>query len=215
LLRRTICGLTTQNYNRVFLQLTRGLRRDGITLAALVKLLLGQTGETVEWPSDAKFKEAWLSRSAYDLGNAKLVYILKRLSESYLSSKMEPLPFSKQPTVEHILPQSWIEHWPLPDGTSGLDAVELWSVNDGDPRAEATATRNSQLQTMGNLAIIMQALNSSQSNSAWRDKKAALLEHSLLPINQQLQTEEVWDENAIRRRGESLFNRALTLWRRW
>lgn len=31
LVRRAFCNLTTKNYNRVFLTLTRNLRRDGVT----------------------------------------------------------------------------------------------------------------------------------------------------------------------------------------
>ena len=66
------------------------------------------------------FKEAWLNRPAYDLGNTKLVHILARLNETYLTGKVEPLSFEEQPSVEHLMPQDWIEHWPLPDGSEGM-----------------------------------------------------------------------------------------------
>jgi hypothetical protein len=212
LLRRAICAMSTKNYNRIFLQLTKGLRRDGIDPEILIKQLSAQSGESVAWPSDAAFKDAWLNRSAYDLGNTRLVHILGRLNETYLTSKVEPLSFEEQPSVEHILPQDWIEHWPLPDGSKGMTFWEALNAEDGDPRASASELRDRSLQTMGNLTILMQPLNTAQSNSAWKDKKPELMKHSLLPINQDLHDVEIWDESAIAERGENTFKRALRIW---
>lgn len=77
LLRRAICGLTTKNYNRVFLSLTRALRRDGMTPENLAKLLSSLTGDSTEWPSDERFAEAWHTHHAYHLlNNPKIVYVL-------------------------------------------------------------------------------------------------------------------------------------------
>jgi hypothetical protein len=146
-----------------------------------VKQLNAQSGESAEWPSDAAFREAWLKKPAYDLGNAKLVHILARLNETYLTGKVEPLSFEDQPSIEHLLPRDWIEHWALPGGADGMTDSELIDAAEDDPRAFATETRNHALQTMGNLTILMQALNTAQSNSAWKDKKPELMKHSLLP----------------------------------
>ena len=76
------------------------------------------------------------------------------------------------------------------------------------------ASRNAALQTMGNLTILTQALNSSVSNSKWSIKKPALLQHSLLPINQHFYAAPVWDEAAIAARSDDLLKRALTIWPR-
>lgn len=188
------------------------MRRDGINLENLTKQLNAQSGESVAWPSDATFKEAWLNRPAYDLGNTKLVHILARLNETYLTGKIEPLSFDEQPSVEHLMPQNWIEHWPLPDGSEGMRDRDLSDAAEDDPRAFATELRNRSLQTMGNLTILMQPLNTAQSNSAWKDKTPELMKHSLLPINQDLHDIEVWDENAIAVRGETTFEHALKIW---
>jgi Protein of unknown function (DUF1524) len=212
LLRRAVCVMNTKNYNRIFLQLTKSLRRDGISSANLTKQLKAQSGESGEWPSDIAFREAWLNKPAYELGNAKLVHILTRLNETYLTSKIEALSFEYQPSVEHILPRDWIAQWPLPDGSHGMTNSKLFFAPDDDPRAFATEVRNQALQTMGNLTILMQALNTAQSNSAWKDKKPELMKHSLLPINQDLHDIEIWDENAIASRGEKTFERALMIW---
>lgn len=215
LLRRAICGLTTKNYNRIFLSLIRNLRRDEVTADNLIKQLSEQKGESTEWPSDEAFREAWQSRHIYQmLNNPKIVHILKRLSDTYFKSKMESLAIEGSLTVEHILPQSWVENWPLADGTQGMTYSELWEAADDDPRAAATKARHAALQTLGNLTILTQPLNSAVSNSGWEKKKPEMLLHSLLPINQNLHNVITWDETAIQKRGEELFQRALEIWPR-
>ena len=198
LLRRAVCGYTTKNYNRVFLSLTRSLRRDGICAENVAQRLATQSGESVEWPTDAVFSEAWRTQHAYRiLDNAKIVYILTRLNDTYFESKTEAVSIQHPLTVEHILPQYWLEHWPLSDGIEGMNYYELVDADENDPRATATRRRNALLQTFGNLTILTSALNSSVSNSPWHEKRPELLRHSLLPINQQLHNEDVWDEGAI------------------
>jgi len=214
LLRRAVCGLSTKNYNRIFLQLTRGLRRDGISAENLKNQLAIQSGDSAEWPSDGTFKRAWIEKPAYELGNAKLVHIFSKLCETYITTLTEPLRFMQQPTIEHVMPQKWVANWPLPDGSKGMEDAELWLAKDTDPCAKATSQRKQAVQTFGNLTILTQALNSTQSNSAWADKQILMLQHSLLPINLDFHDVDVWDESAIALRGEKLFERALKIWPR-
>lgn len=213
LLRRAVCGLTTKNYNRVFLSLTRALRTEGTSADRLKAHLSGLRGESVEWPDDSVLEQAWLTKHAYQtLQHSKIVHILKRLSETYLTSLHESLTIEGQLTVEHIMPQAWMEHWPLGDGSQGIRPEEMWSVDPNDPRIPPTRRRNAAVQTLGNLTILTQPLNSSLSNSSWGVKKPALLLSSLLPINQHLHSFEAWDEVAIEKRGSDLFARAVGLW---
>ena len=79
LLRRAVCGLTTKNYNRVFLTMTRALRKDGTSPANLRNHLLSLTGDSTAWPTDAQFGNAWMTTHAYAaLNNPKLVHIFRR-----------------------------------------------------------------------------------------------------------------------------------------
>lgn len=214
LLRRAVCGLTTKNYNRVFLGLTRTLRREGMTSDNLATQLRGQVGDSTEWPSDAAFAEAWRSIHAYQmLNNPKLVHVMKRLSQTYLTNKMEDIQIEGPLTVEHILPQHWIDSWPLQDGSRGMTWIELIDADPEDLRAVATSRRKAALQTFGNLTLLTQPLNSSVSNGPWAEKKPQLA-LSLLPINQQLHAVDVWDESAIRQRSDDLLERALSVWPR-
>lgn len=213
LLRRAVCGYTTKNYNRVFLQLTRMLRESGPSSRMIVEHLSGLTGDSAVWPDDHVFKEAWMLKHAYQaLQNQKLVYILRRLDAEYRTAKNEDIQVTGPLSVEHIMPQNWLEHWPLRDGGRGMPTPELWTAASDDERAKATKFRHALVQTMGNLTILTQPLNSSVSNSAWSDKRPALMKASLLPINQSLGTREIWDERFIAQRGEELFAHAVKLW---
>jgi uncharacterized protein with ParB-like and HNH nuclease domain len=215
LLRRAVCNLTTKNLNRVFLGLTRSLRKSGLSHAGLKGELLALAGDSTAWPTDEQFREAWRSAHVYlIMNNPKIVHIYKRLNETYLATKKERVSVDGMLTVEHLLPQNWIDHWPMQDGSKGLGMVELSQALQGDPRAEATRKRNAAAQTFGNLTILTQALNAAASNSPWTKKRPELLRHSLLPINQQLQSVDIWDEEAISTRSEELFQRALLLWPR-
>lgn len=216
LLRRAVCNLGTKNYNRIFLSLTRGMRKDETFNAeALKELLFSQTGESSFWPDDAVFSQALLSNPLYGpLNNPKLVHIYKRLNSTYMSSKSEAVKFSEPPSIEHIMPQSWIENWPLSDNSKGMNFSELFTAEADDPRAVKSRARDAAIQTLGNLTILSAALNSAQSNYHWKKKRPELLKHSLLPINQKLSEMETWDENAIAVRGKELLGKALRIWQR-
>lgn len=215
LLRRAVCDLTTKNYNRIFLTLTRKTRNDGISASAIRGTLLEQSGESAAWPDDAKFREAWLTRPTYwTLSSGKLVHLFTRLNQTFVSSKSESIVFATPPTIEHIMPQTWIENWPLADGSQGLDDSEVAEAPDFDARVVATRNRNAAIQTIGNLTILSQGLNSAQSNLPWDQKRPELLTHSLLPINQNLAMHSLWDEAVIEARGKELFDRAVQIWKR-
>lgn len=215
LLRRGVCGRTTKNYNRVFLAITRTLRRDGVSSENLKDHLLAQSGDSVEWPTDDTFAEAWRTSHAYQiLDNRKIVHILKRLNDTYYGNKMEKVSIEDPLSVEHILPQEWIENWPLDDGSRGMEFFELSDAEEGHPGATQTRARNAALHTFGNLTILTQKLNSFISNGPWTKKQPALQSHSLLPINQELQNQDVWNESAIVTRSSELLEHALRVWPR-
>ncbi|WP_437994719.1 HNH endonuclease family protein [Sorangium sp. So ce145] len=205
-------GWTTKSYNRIFLNLARVLRTAGTSSEILRVTLSGLSGESSAWPTDAQFSEAWLSGNAYELTSPKVVHILRRVGEEHLTNLSERITIDSPLTVEHIMPQNWLEKWTLPSGEKGLSGTELWEAKPDDSKAVATKRRNDLVQTFGNLTLVTQALNSTVSNSAWITKRPALMSASLLPINQQLHEHVTWDEEAIQKRGKDLLNKALKLW---
>ena len=183
---------------------------------ALKSALLSLAGETVEWPTDDAFRAGWKSQPVYEnLQQARIVHVLRRLSDTYLGSKSEHISIDSPLTVEHILPQNWVENWPLKDGSTGLTETEIWTTEDRtDPKVVMSEARDRLLHTIGNLTILTQELNSSVSNSAWEIKSPALLQASLLPINLQLHSVKTWDEMTIEQRSDDLFARAIQIWPR-
>jgi hypothetical protein len=94
-----------------------------------------------------------------------------------MSMKSENLAFSQPPTVEHDI----LANWPLPDGSKGLNFMELYSASEADPRVIATMARERAIQTLGNLTSLRSSLNSAQSNLGWQQKRPELMRYSLAP----------------------------------
>jgi uncharacterized protein with ParB-like and HNH nuclease domain len=214
IVRRGICGLTTKNYNRVFLGLAESVHTDP-SPAQLIRHLAGLEGPSVEWPSDDAFAGAWLSSDMYtSLRQARVAHILKRLNEDFFDSKVERFILTSKLSIEHLLPQEWITNWKLPDGSSGLRASELVALDPADERAIATLRRNGLVHKIGNLTLVTQPLNSTASNAAWEIKKEKIRESSILPLNRELQDAQNWDEQAIGKRSAALLERARRIWPR-
>lgn len=215
LLRRSVLGWSTKAYNRIFLSLVKQLRKQspGTVPEALEYALGALAGETSAWPSDEQFGKAWMNGSAYrELNRAKITHIFARLSSTYQTNKTEELAINSELTVEHIMPQNWLVSWPLPSGERGVDWAESSNTEPDDSRAAASRNREQYIHTFGNLTILTQALNSAISNGPWTEKKLALLQSSLLPINLQLGACDRWDEESISKRGRALLDRALRIW---
>ena len=149
------------------------------------------------------------------MNNPRLVHVLKRLSDAFRDNKTGQVTVEGQLTVEHLLPQSWIDHWPLSDGSRGLTDEELISASGDNPRVTATRARKQALHTIGNLTILPPGANSWVSNAPWEEKGPKILSKALLPINASLlHNVRTWDECTIKQRGMALFGKALAIWPR-
>lgn len=211
LLRRAVCGLTTKNYNRTFLTLTRAMHQVAPTAEAIGAHLAQLTGDSTEWPRDDRFKLAWMNEPLYEqLNNPKNTYILRRLNDAVMGRYAEQVELRGELTLEHLLPQDWLDHWPLSDGSKGYTEKQLVKANADDPTARATMARDQALQTIGNLTLLTRPLNTKVSNGPWVNKRATIMEHSLLPLNRSLSV--TWDEASISARSSQLFSKALDLW---
>ena len=102
-------------------------------------------------------------------------------------------------TVEHIMPEKWQQHWPLP--------------SDKD-EAEATNDRDEAIKSIGNLTLTTRKLNAKLSNSPWSEKRKTLDEHSSLFLNKTLLdgAPDVWDEVAIEKRSSDLAKIIMQIW---
>ncbi|WCR11070.1 HNH endonuclease [Paracoccus stylophorae] len=104
--------------------------------------------------------------------------------------------------VEHVLPQSWGEEWPLADG----DTADPASLE------QETIARNAKLHTLGNLTLLSGGLNISSGNKSFKKKKKKFEEHTGLLLNKWFEKRDQWTEAEIEERGTALAELAIEIW---
>jgi hypothetical protein len=197
LARRVLMRMTTKNYNRFVPRLIGRIKADlAHADEALHAALVGSEARTNRWPDDEEFVSFLVTRDAYGVvARPRLVMALAAVETSLRTKKTELTAIPTGLSLEHLLPQQWEGHWPLPTDDS-----------------EQHAGRQAALHKIGNLTIVAGGLNSTMQNSAWRIKRAALNRHSVLLLNARLVDRDSWDEAAIEERGRWLATRLAAIW---
>lgn len=123
------------------------------------------------------------------------------------------LPFNY--TLEHVMPQKWEAHWPLPT-----------TVATDDPAAveAARSYRHGLVWWLGNMTLLNAKLNTSLSNGSFDKKilgegrKKGMQAYGSLSITHEdivkpyLVGQTPWDEERIRKRTEQLEREFLAIW---
>lgn len=200
LVRRALMRLTVKNYNQQIPAMLDGVARDPEHAdEALLAHLRSRFAQISRWPTDEEFKAYLTTRSLYGhVGAKRLVMALAAVEQSMYSAKVD-LPFvPNNLSLEHILPQAWEQHWPLPAGTDPVEA----------------GRRQDRLHRLGNLTLTTTPLNASLSNAAWPVKRAALNKSSKLLLNTELidEFDAEFDEDSIDQRGNLLAERICAVW---
>jgi hypothetical protein len=209
LVRRTVCNLTTQNYNRLFLTILRNLRQAPQVDRQTIQLLfLEGEGDSVRWPTDEEFRQAWVNNPIYQTTRGRVGMILEALDLQLTTSKQEVVHVTGPLSIEHILPQQWSSSdWPYPA-----------CATQGDGNQEGLAAQRSLLlHTFGNLTLLTQRLNSEVSNGPFSQKRSKIAKQSNLRLNtyfQHFKDDDLWAEEQIVERGAELFKTALQVWPR-
>ena len=206
LARRALMRLTSKNYNRQVPRLVASVKAD---LAhaddALLQMLSGAEGEISRWPDDAEFTDFLRTRDVYgSVSQPRLVMALAAVEASLYSNKTDMPELASHLSLEHLIPQDWESYWPLSN--------ENGAALGGENLEQATATRWSHVNRLGNLTVVTQPLNSAMTNSPWQKKKSALNEHSKLLLNAKLVDYYTWDEETVDERGEWLAQRLASIW---
>lgn len=212
LVRRMICCMTTKNYNRLFIDVIKALDRRGkITAQILQEALQANEGDSVRFPTDDELRQSILNTPIYrHLAQYKIRAVLEAIDLAQEDRKSEALPLPGNLTIEHIMPVKWQTSWPMPEDVAA----------DPEKRLAFNQERNRQLHTLGNLTLITGSLNPSLSNASWDQKRPELCKYSKLNLNRYFHPSKeaeadplrVWDEAAIERRGQSLFETAASVW---
>lgn len=210
LVRRMVCNYQTRGYGSLALRLLEQITGRSPTepLSEILQAELNKN-ETVpdKWPDDAEFREQWLHRRFYgSLRRDRVLMILRAIEEYYQTSSILAEPIIafdwSAVQVEHVMPQKWVEHWPLPDKRTADE-------------------REFKLHGIGNLTLVSGRLNPKMSNGPWlpndqtdKCKRNALEAHTLMYLNKYLlkTASEGWDEASIASRAEELFEAAVKIW---
>ena len=200
LVRRMVCRRTTKDYNRITLELASRLREDGLSEADAIVAgyLKDQKADSREWPSDEAVTNSLARTQLYRLlTRGRLRLVLEGIESRMRTSKSEETDPPKNLTIEHLMPVSWGEHWPL--------SKEI-------PAEEARAERNNIVHTIGNLTLVTQQLNSAISNGPWEEKRKELEKHGTLFLNRELVGKDQWNENLITKRSKRLAGLLAQCW---
>ncbi|RVB97870.1 DUF262 domain-containing protein, partial [Mesorhizobium sp. M7A.F.Ca.AU.002.06.1.1] len=208
IVRRDICGLTTANYNKFFVDMIAKLRAGGqVSVARVHQLLSASQADAIRFPPDSEWKAQWLGRDQYKGSRQpRLRYLFEALEHQKRNDRSEVVAIRSDLTLEHIMPQKWRENWPVP----GFDHVAAGEVDIDQVAREVD--RDKIINKLGNLTLLTQKLNTSASNGSFSTKMPAVRAHTALALNRELHQYQAWDEETVSHRGSALFDTALSIW---
>ena len=210
MVRRAAIGASTRAYQQVFRDVLSGakdaLRAGEPADLAVEKSLLAL--EANVWPQDGDIRQAFVNRRYYGVVAQYLIRLLfagieEQLKTENRLTEQAAVTYDTL-TVEHVMPQSWRENWPI----SAAHEAE---------QTLAGQQRDAHLHRLGNLTLLTRPLNTRQSNAPWSEKRSPLAKHSALRLNADLATNptwDTWDEQKIVERGEFLAAVACRAWPR-
>jgi hypothetical protein len=207
--RRTLCGLTGKNYNKTFIRIASYFQGNGVSSASFMGAFTGSDGDAVRFPNDAELLKNILERKQYgNIQQSRLRFILGDLEGASRDRFDEAAGLPNDLTIEHVLPDAWMEHWPMPDGAKAPADLRTRMT---ESQLKMIADREALKHTLGNLTLLTEARNPSLGNLGF-DAKREALGRSLLKMNHEIAEQSCWTEDSIRARATRLANLALKIW---
>jgi len=220
LTRRFLFGNTNKNYNNVFLEYIKILSTNK-SADEFIDLLKTKTAETNLWPTDNMLKESLKTRPLYREEKNKtksISNILLEVERFIRGKKQEKIEFLNDGlTIEHVLPQTWHEHWPMngsliSENDFKIAVHAVMTEEDKEGKYHKIQARNRMLHSIGNLTLLTSSLNPSVSNSAFSLKKKELASQSTLMLNTYFQEFDNWDEELILKRTDKMTDSIIKIW---
>lgn len=212
LMRRMICGMTTKNYNRNFVELIKAVEKTKSVSAESVKAHLRKAiGDSSLFPTDETVRKTVEEEKFYNrLSQKKVRCVLEALDMYAEHIKSEAVLLPDGLTIEHVMPQQWETNWPIPEDLlrGKDDLISEKSILD------AKAYRNRLIHTIGNLTLITNRLNPALANNAWADKRQELLAFSKINLTRYFHSDDTkeWGEKQIKERSKILCENILSIW---
>lgn len=186
--RRAICDIPTNSLRQTFARFMRQVKKDRYVESVKAGFLMLPSYR--RFPGDDEFIRQIQIRNLYKFNRRS--YWLRRFENH---GRKERVPVQDY-TIEHIMPQN-------------DDLNAQWRTDLGE---DWKSIQEQYLHSLGNLTLT--GYNSEYSDRSFNDKRdmAGGFKESPLKLNQGLGTCEVWNESAIKKRGETLAKAAAGIW---
>lgn len=193
ILTRWLCRESTKDYNKIFANTTRKLD--------VTKPFEFLRENLKDIPKKNKIEDYLMSKDD-DLENKKATLILFwiELYRRYANKKaQDSIELSYKWTLEHLMPQSWEEHW-------GKIPKDEFHAED-------------LIYQIGNMTLLKSSLNSTIKNASWKTKlngdgsrKNCIKNCADLLITRELLDKDIWNEDSIRERTQQLTQDFFKIW---
>jgi len=208
LTRRMLIRATVKSYNKIMAQVVSVIHNAPVDQVGetVREFFSSQRSEVAYWPDDDEVRQELETMPIYrKLSRARLRMVLEAIEDNWrgwipgqVSGSGMRIRRSSY-VIEHLMPQAWAKHWPLPPDGSDVD-------------------RDARIHRLGNLTLLTKKLNSIVSNGPWlgaSGKTAHLQEKDIVLLNSKLLKEyssKQWDEAGIDARTKRMVDTILAIW---
>ena len=208
LARRMLVRATVKAYNKIMadvVSVIRNARPENVG-QTIKEYFASQRSDTAYWPDDDEVRRELQFMPVYrKLSRARLRMVLESIEDhwrGWIPGQVSAAGMRIRRgsyAIEHVMPQSWGKHWPLPAGGT-------------------EAERDARIHRLGNLTLLTSKLNSTVSNGPWlgeRGKAAHLQEKDVVLLNSKLLKDysaTPWDESGVDQRTSRMIETILAIW---
>lgn len=208
LARRMLVRATAKSYNKIMPEVVSIIRTAPVDQVGetVKEYFSSQNTEVAYWPDDEEVRRELETMPVYrKLSRARVRMVLEAVEDhwrGWIPGQVSAAGMRIRRgtyAIEHVMPQAWIKHWPLPPDGSEPD-------------------RDARIHRLGNLTLLTKKLNSTVSNGPWLGiggKAAHLQENDVVLLNSKLLKEyssRQWDEAGIDARTRRMINAILAIW---
>lgn len=198
IVRRQICKSENNSFSDLF---TEGLIGNQVLTLEKLKDYIENRGDgtALSLPNDNQVRECLREVEHPNKRALAILYLMETRLRAGKPHATKLFAFNDY-SLEHLMPKKYEKNWPLTDGY------------DED-------LRKSMINTLGNMAMLPQRLNSSISNATWTVKKEGHQKQNglsyyasdLVTLKDVIKMKE-WNEKSIVERSEWLANVAISIW---
>ncbi|QTV78984.1 DUF262 domain-containing protein [Microbacterium sp. NIBRBAC000506063] len=212
-LRRALVGWQTRGYGALLAKILKDAKaalRSGGNIVGTVRGALRDNALT--WPTDDDVRRAFDGRQFYNgMAQSRIRVLLGSIDQQLRSENPhEPEAIVEYDAlqIEHVMPRSWVAHWPIFD-----EKTHPVAADDSDPDwVVRRDERDAIVDRIGNLTLVTGTFNNDVSNLGWDIKRPEFQKQRSLVINYDIAASESWGEDSIAQRASIFADVAIRIW---